>query len=62
LVNFNGGAHGWRFDFRFQGKRNMISFGNYPDTSLARRKADAARQLLAQGMSPSEERKARKRT
>lgn len=64
LLNGHGGAHGWRFDFRFQGKRNMISFGNYPDTSLAlaRRKADAARQLLAQGLSPSEERKAQKRT
>ena len=64
LLNGKGGAHGWRFDFRHHGKRNMISFGNYPDTSLAlaRRKADAARQLLAEGLSPSEERKAEKRS
>lgn len=64
LLNGKGGAHAWRFDFRYHGKRNMISFGKYPDTSLAlaRRKADAARQLLAEGRSPSEERKAEKQS
>src|SRR6185295_17884014 len=52
--------HGWRFDYRFAGKRNMLSLGTYPDTTLAiaRRKADAARQMLAEGFNPSQKRKA----
>ena len=52
--------HGWRFDYRFAGKRNMLSLGKYPDTTLAiaRRKADAARRLLAEGFDPSQQRKA----
>ena len=39
---------------------SMLSLGTYPDTSLAlaRRKADAARQLLAEGFDPSQQRKA----
>lgn len=53
------GEHGWRFDYRFGGKRNMLSLGTYPDTTLAiaRRKADAARHLLAEGFDPSQKRK-----
>lgn len=60
LLFVKGGAHGWRFDYRFGGKRNMLSFGTYPDTTLAiaRRKADAVRQLLAEGFDPSQKRKA----
>lgn len=56
----NGGSHGWRFDYRYHGKRKMLSLGTYPDTSLAlaRRKADAARELLAEGFDPSRRRKA----
>lgn len=62
LLFVKGGSHGWRFDYRFRGKRKMISFGTYPDTSLAaaRRKADAARQLLAEGVDPSHQRQAEK--
>lgn len=54
------GEHGWRFDYRFAGRRNVLSFGNHPDTRLAiaRRKADAARRLLAEGFDPSQQRKA----
>jgi integrase len=57
-----GGSHSWRFDYRFQGKRNTLTLGSYPDTSLAlaRRKADAARKLLAEGFDPSRQRKAEK--
>jgi integrase len=53
-------THGWRFDYRFAGKRNMLSLGKYPDTTLAiaRRKADTARRLLAEGFDPSQQRKA----
>jgi Arm domain-containing DNA-binding protein len=38
----NGGSHGWRFDYSLNGRRNTLSLGTYPDTSLslARKKAD----------------------
>ena len=51
-----GSAHGWRFDYSFEGKRKTISFGTYPDTglALARKKAEAARAMLAGGINPSE--------
>lgn len=62
LLFVKPGEHGWRFDYRFAGKRNMLSLGNYPDTTLAiaRRKADAARRLLAEGFDPSQQRKAQR--
>jgi hypothetical protein len=62
LLGINGGLHGWRFDYMFGGKRKMLSLGTYPDTSLAlaRRKADEARRLLAEGINPSDQRKAAK--
>jgi hypothetical protein len=58
----SSGLHAWRFDYRFGGKRKLLSFGLYPDTSLglARRKADEARRLLAEGVNPSDQRKAAK--
>jgi integrase len=60
------GEHGWRFDYRFGGKRNMLSLGTYPypDTTLAiaRRKADAARHMLAESFDPSQKRKAERET
>jgi len=60
LLSVKGGSQAWRLDYRFQGKRNTLSLGTYPDTSLAlaRRKADAARKLLAEGFDPSQQRKA----
>lgn len=63
LLFVKPGEHGWRFDYRFAGKRNMLSLGNYPDTTLAiaRRKADAARRLLAEGFDPSQQRKAERK-
>jgi len=62
LMFVKGGAHGWRFDYSFHGRRKTLSFGIYPDTSLAlaRRKADAARQLVAEDIDPSQKRKAEK--
>lgn len=62
LLFVKGGAHGWRLDYRFGGRRNMLSLGTYPDTTLAmaRRKADAVRQLVAEGFDPSQKRKAEK--
>jgi integrase len=62
LLFVKGGAHGWRFDYSLHGRRKTISFGTYPDTSLAlaRRKADAARQLVAEDIDPSQKRRAEK--
>ena len=58
------GSHSWRLDYRFQSKRNTLTLGSYPDTSLAlaRSKADAARKLLAEGFDPSQQRKAERET
>jgi len=63
LLFANGGAHGWRFDYTYQTRRKLISLGTYPDTSLAlaRRKAEAARALVAEGLDPSAERKAERK-
>jgi len=63
LLFANGGSHAWRFDYTYQGRRKLISLGTYPDTSLAlaRRKAEAARSAVAQGLDPSAERKAERK-
>jgi len=49
----------WKFIFTFEGKRKKLSFGVYPDTTLenARRKAEEARNNLADVIDPSEIRK-----
>ena len=62
LLFVKGGAHGWRFDYTVHGRRKTLSLGTYPDTSLAlaRRKADAARHLVAESIDPSQKRKAEK--
>lgn len=56
------GGKWWRFKFRFNGKENLLSLGTYPEVSLktAREKRDEARRLLAEGVNPSEQRKAHK--
>jgi len=63
LLFADGGSHGWRFDYTHQGRRKLISLGTYPDTSLAlaRRKAEAARAVVAEGRDPSAERKAERK-
>jgi integrase len=62
LTFVKGGAHGWRLDYTFGGKRKTISLGTYPDTGLrlARDKAATARQLIASGTDPSQQRKSEK--
>jgi hypothetical protein len=54
------GSKLWRLAYRFAGKQKTISLGSYPDVTLAMaREAKAeARRLLAQGVDPSEKRKA----
>lgn len=61
LIDTNGGK-GWRFRYRFAGKAKMISFGVYGEVSLAeaRKKRDEARNQLANGINPSDARRANK--
>lgn len=49
----------WRLKYRFAGKEKLLSFGGYPDVSLAqaRERRDEARRLLANGIDPSAFRK-----
>jgi integrase len=59
-----GGKY-WRMDYRFAGKRKTLALGVYPETSIvkARKKREAARELLAEGVDPgaakAEERQAK---
>ena len=50
----------WRFKYRFEGKEKLLAFGTYPETSLllAREKRDNARKQIANGIDPSEHKKA----
>jgi len=56
------GGKWWRLKYRFRGKQKRLSLGTYPETGLkaARAKRQEARDLLAQGIDPARERKARK--
>ncbi|MCP8899260.1 tyrosine-type recombinase/integrase [Gilvimarinus xylanilyticus] len=58
------GSKRWRLKYRFAGKEKRISLGVYPDVSLAdaRNARDDAKRLLKQGVDPSAERKAQKRS
>ncbi|RJQ76185.1 MAG: DUF4102 domain-containing protein [Desulfobacteraceae bacterium] len=61
LVSPAGGKW-WRFKYRLGGKEKLISFGTYPEVTLAdaRDKRTDARRLVARGIDPSEARKAQK--
>jgi len=56
------GGKWWRLKYRLDGKEKRLSLGVYPDVGLkdARDRRDAARKLLADGVDPSENRKAQK--
>lgn len=58
LVAPSGGRL-WRMNYRFLGRQKTLSFGNYPDVSLAkpREKRSEAREALADGRDPTEVRK-----
>jgi len=61
LVTPTGGKL-WRWKYRFDGVQKQVSYGQYPDVSLAdarERHADA-RKLLANGVDPMAKRKAEK--
>ena len=55
LVVRPSGSKLWRMDYTLHGKRRSVSFGIYPDTSiaLARERRLEARQLLSAGIDPS---------
>lgn len=63
LLFVKGGAHGWRLDYTMASKRKTLSLGTFPDVGLAaaRRKADEARALVADGIDPSDVRKEARR-
>ncbi len=53
----------WRWSYRFEGKEKLMSFGKYPDVSLAlaRDRHAEARKLLATGIDPMAQRKIEKK-
>jgi integrase len=57
------GSFLWRYRYRYGGKAKMLSLGAYPEVGLklARDKHRVIRQMLEQGIDPSEERKERER-
>ncbi len=61
LVTPTGGKL-WRFKYRFGGKNKLLSFGSYPEISVAsaRRKREEARSQIAEGIDPGQVRKAQK--
>jgi integrase len=61
LLNPNG-SRWWRYKYRFEGKEKLLSFGTYPETSLAdaREKHAVARKQLQAGIDPGAHRKAAK--
>lgn len=62
LVQPNSSKY-WRLAYRFENKQKILALGVYSDVSLilARERREAARKLLATGIDPSENRKAKKR-
>jgi len=61
LVQPTGGKF-WRLKYYFAGTEKLLALGRYPEVPLAkaRQKRDKAREQLADGVDPSEERKAAK--
>jgi integrase len=61
LVSPSGGKW-WRFKYRFGGKEKLLALGTYPEISLAdaRQRREDARKLIANGVDPSDVKKAQK--
>lgn len=62
-VSKAGGKH-WRMKYRIHGKEKKLSFGSYPDVTLARarRLCDEARIKIADGLDPALEKRKAKAT
>src|SRR5215472_14453237 len=58
------GAKTWRYDFRFLGRRQTLTLGPYPEVSLkkARKRHQAARELLEDGQNPAVAKQREKRS
>ena len=58
------GSKRWRYRFQFEGKEQLLSLGVYPDVTLkeARTERDRLKDLINQGINPSDQRKADKAT
>jgi integrase len=56
------GGKGWRLKYRFQGVEKLLSLGTYPEVGLqdARKKRDTNKELLSNGIDPSDNRKVQK--
>ena len=61
LVTATGSKY-WRSDYRFAGKRKTLALGIYPDVGLgeARKRHQLAREMLATGIDPSQEKKTKR--
>ena len=61
MVTPSGGKL-WRFKYRFDEKEKLLTFGTYPEISLAdaRQRRDEARKQIAHGIDPGAVRKAQK--
>jgi integrase len=61
LVHPNGGKY-WRFKYRVDGKEQEMALGVYPEVSLkqARQRHQAAREMLASGVDPNQDKRDRK--
>lgn len=59
LIKINGSKY-FRLKYRFTGKEKILAFGVYPETTLkqAREKREVARKQIADGIDPSEHKKA----
>ncbi|MCA8199201.1 Arm DNA-binding domain-containing protein [Burkholderia vietnamiensis] len=62
-IHPNGGKY-WRLKYRFAGREKRLSLGVFPDVKVseARERRDEARELLVEGIDPSELRKAERVT
>ncbi len=62
IVIAPSGGKWWRFKYRFGGKEKLLSLGTYPEVSLAqaRERRFEARKQVANGIDPSQVRKAKK--
>jgi integrase len=59
LLIKSGGSKLWRFRYRFGGVEKMLSFGAFPDVTLAsaRARREEARKVLAEGRDPAQKRR-----
>jgi hypothetical protein len=64
LIVSPAGGKWWRFKYRLDGKEKLLSLGTYPEVSLAqaRVRRDEARKQVADGIDPSQVRKALKQS